>query len=99
MTKYEPGVWYGWNGGEIPVHPKTKVASATSKGISPAMPAGNLEWSGSSENRVVAFYIIQVYREPREWWIHPQGLIHSRSSTPREGWVHVREVIDGEDAS
>lgn len=110
MTKYEPGQWYGWNGGECPVHPETKVSSATPNGIRPAKPARNLEWDGESVNRVVAFMIIREHREPREWWItkcngytHPHDTLEAAQTYCRcnasmnPNIIHIREVIDGEE--
>ncbi|WP_313349117.1 hypothetical protein [Paracoccus sp. (in: a-proteobacteria)] len=96
MTKYEPGIWHGWNGGEMPVHPKTVVEVATPSGSSLANTADCWVWDGDAAIRVVAFRIVREYREPREWWLYPlPGVQPSRE--PREGWIHVREVIDGED--
>ncbi|WP_313349366.1 hypothetical protein [Paracoccus sp. (in: a-proteobacteria)] len=96
--KYEPGIWHGWNGGECPVHPKTVVVAAFHDGMLPASHASDWDWS---VNRcpIIAFRIVREYREPREWWVHPERHIASDYNPNVDGWVHVREVIDGEDAS
>lgn len=81
--KYEENVWYGWNGGECPVHPDTVVRVSFKappeeyqanpfKGDSRA---GDIAWyhDGCNDD-VVAFRVIKEHREPREFWVTKQTL-------------------------
>ena len=66
MTDYNDGKWHGWNGGARPVHEKTHVdvcdpVSAPRKNVSAG---SDVYWPN-----VIAFRVIEEYREPREWWI------------------------------
>lgn len=100
MTEYKEGVWYGWNGGECPVHPETIVTvkwSCNGVETSPT-PARCFEtnWQNSS---ICAFRVVKEHREPREWWIVP-GAYHvpfsgeNYGTKPNVGAVRVREVLD-----
>jgi len=72
MTEYKENVWYGWNGGECPVHPRTVVEIATSgkRGGTGEDYASEFKWDGSDYlgNPIVAFRVVKEYRQPREWW-------------------------------
>jgi hypothetical protein len=66
--------WYGWNGGECPVHPDTRVEVCFQHGSGPEMLADQWEWAhdGTATEDIIAFRIIKLYREPRkarEWWL------------------------------
>lgn len=77
MTDYNSGDWFGWNGGECPVHPETLV-----EGIyldpetndvnhwSPVTdPASEFDWERVERFLLVAFRVVKEYREPREFWL------------------------------
>jgi len=95
MTNYNDGRWWGWNGGECPVHPQSEVEiwDATSK-QNLVIPAEAVHWPFRG-----AFRVIREHREPREWVVKPQtGAIHS-SPPPvyvpwERGFIRVREVIE-----
>ncbi len=67
--------WYGWNGGECPVHPETEVECVTANGVLfGVVPARVVSWTHLEAGavNVIAFRIARFYREPkkpREWWI------------------------------
>lgn len=74
--------WYGWNGGECPVHPETYVYLMYRGGNSDRDFAKNEDWRCDKDNPhcrdIIAFRIVKLYREPRkarEWWvnIYPDG--------------------------
>lgn len=80
MTDYNDGKWHGWNGGECPVHPESKV-EVVLYGASPADWdfAGQYYWkhnSAISTDSIVAFRVTKPYVEPRK---------------PQEFWVNVYE--------
>jgi hypothetical protein len=104
--------WFGWNGGECPLHPETEVFFAfrdyddrmeVFEGFAKRAP-----WQCPG-----GFRITKLYREPRkarEWWInvYPDDL-DSCSYTTREKadqehasnrieCIHVREVLGDDDA-
>lgn len=92
MTNYNDGAWWGWNGGECPVHPKTVVEYVwkyegnvgrhkrlAGEGEDRNRPA----W----ENQVIAFRVIREHREPREVWMR-QGILSGE-------WHMCREGADG----
>lgn len=69
--------WYGWNGGECPVHPETRVelrffGRETNKFETDA-PADEFRWDHmGTDGDIIAFRIVKLYREPRkprEWWV------------------------------
>lgn len=85
-TTYEPRIWYGWNGGECPVHPETIVAIRLrdrnkEHSQCDSDMAGRWLWNHyapPSPYDVVAFTIITPYVEPqkpREIWVndYPHG--------------------------
>lgn len=71
MTNYNDGKWHGWNGGECPVHPNTKVDVVY---LDPAYvikaakvrsdTASNFSWK-DEDAPIVAFRVIREYEEPR----------------------------------
>ena len=74
MTNYNDGEWHGWNGGECPVHPKSKVEAVwhdprqNSAGVTGPRQAKvdnepTLAWA-----HVVKFRVVQEYHDPQEWW-------------------------------
>ena len=102
MKTYETGVWYGWNGGECPVHPESLVEAVwTACGgaaLSEQREARNFAW-GANASKIIAFRFVKEYREPREWWVHPLRRVVADYAPMQElGWIHVREVVEGGDA-
>lgn len=67
--------WYGWNGGECPLHPKTVVDVVLDCGEKfKACRPRDLYWKRVTpeERQIIAFRIVKLYREPRkplEWWV------------------------------
>lgn len=70
--KYKVGKWYGWNGGECPVHPKTQVEVVFVDGLAEYDGDNNVasfwEWDSKFEP-IIAFKILEEYKEPREFWV------------------------------
>jgi hypothetical protein len=72
MTDYNDGKWHGWNGGECPVHPKSKCEF-----IYPAQDMQNESpyWSvGVAKPRTWgSTFLFRVVKpappKPREWWL------------------------------
>ena len=69
--------WYGWNGGECPVHPETRVEALVCEAngnILWQMAAKDLVWSNTvGIDPIIAFRITRLYVEPkvpREWWVN-----------------------------
>jgi len=64
--------WYGWNGGECPVHPDTIVYYMLRNGTAGKEFTRNINWTRDDCSvDIVAFRIIKLYREPRkarEFW-------------------------------
>jgi hypothetical protein len=102
--------WFGWNGGECPVHPETEVEVMTSAGSILSRQAGLFNWNyPDMPSTIIAFRITRLYREPRkarEWWIvyADDGLGYSVYETKFEAVqfagevIHVREVLGDDDA-
>lgn len=101
MKTYETGVWYGWNGGKLPAHPKSMVEVVwLSFGSfkSDVREAGGFNWD-APVSKIIAFRVVKEYREPREWWVHPLRRVVADYAPMQElGWIHVREVVEGGDA-
>lgn len=102
MTDYNDGKWHRWAGDGIPpgVHEKSEVNIALLFDERPSAErdtymARNVGW-----DKVCAFRVTKVHREPREFWI----CYDKRVSVPvvfdedpriaRDQIIHVREVIE-----
>jgi hypothetical protein len=100
--------WFGWNGGEFPVHPETEVEVILGSGTRHRRKAWLFPtWVHlHTDNDILAFQITKLYtepRKPREWWCceYPNGtfgtLYDAKDAVPlgksAVGVVHVREVL------
>ena len=76
MTDYNDGKIHGWNGGQCPVHPKSRVSviSGTWNNVANFHEkfAGDLVW-----DCIFAFRVIKPYTEPREMWAVGKHLFDS----------------------
>jgi hypothetical protein len=95
MTNYNDGKWHGWNGGECPVHPKSKInvkwsCNGVETGEATAY-SFSAHWTG---HVICAFRVVEEHKEPREFWIDPERCISVPSY--HAGFIHVREVLDNE---
>jgi hypothetical protein len=104
--------WYGWNGGECPVHPETEVEWLTLGKDASISYAGNCRWShrdpdGFEAADIIAFRVIKLYKEPRkprEWWLNVRIDGHVDVYQPNEAFpktgeaVYVREVLPEDEA-
>lgn len=78
MTDYNDGEWHGWNGGECPVHPKSRVQWTRFTGIGSfgvshegECRADDAYWESTTPGgHLTGFRVIEEYREPREWWVN-----------------------------
>jgi hypothetical protein len=100
--------WYGWNGGERPVHANTIVDTVDVDGGSWRGEASGADWSHDNRpNDIAAFRITRLYREPRkarEWWldieldgavtVYPANQVFKATGEV----IHVREVLPEGDA-
>lgn len=68
MSDYNDGKWHGWNGGNCPVHPKSKVQVATNIGVFTDL-AGKFEWD-NSVSPIVAFKVVEKFEEPKVIWVN-----------------------------
>ena len=85
MSEYKEGKWYGWNGdGDCPVHPLSRVRAVATEGKTSCVlerPAGEMRWFKDTtylDANIVAFMVVEEYREPREFWIEffPNGTFY-----------------------
>jgi hypothetical protein len=108
-TNYNDGKWYGWDGGECPVHPETMVETVWVNGDCKKGVASRWKWRVEGQIQyMIAFRVIKEHREPREWWSlwSPSGNLignftkdsaHRKNDTHYNGKgcvIHVREVIE-----
>lgn len=101
MTNYNDGNWWGWNGGECPVHPKTRVEVVYYEDAIPDPvwldqdAAGDFNWQSDT---IIAFRVTREHREPREWWVNvfDDDTISCFPNAYKEriAQVKVREVLD-----
>lgn len=75
MTNYNDGKWHGWNGGECPVHPNTKVEVVYLEPVSVVTlatlrsdTASNFSWK-DEDAPIVAFRVLREHKEPRGGWV------------------------------
>ena len=113
MTNYTDGNWWGWNGGDCPVHPGTVVEYVCRDTLRDEDVAGNLVWDEADEecDPIIAFRVTKEHKEPREWWClwSPRGILignfdkktaEERNLKNYSGAgkiIHVREVMEGEE--
>lgn len=100
--EYETGKWYGWNGGECPVHPQTVVdavwryADGSIKERQQLELAGNWTWDGNPHGTIIAFRVITPYvkpKKPREFWAaHVSGRWRITCQEPRKPHGYRRFV-------
>lgn len=73
--KYVEGQWYGWNGGECPVHPETivDVVAETSEGYGTLCDrdlACLWYWSSNDKYSIIAFRVVKHHVEPKVIWVN-----------------------------
>ena len=93
--------WYGWNGGECPVHPETEVFWVSSNGRGGNSFAQDCRWTHDSDPAdIIAFRITKLYVEPRkarEWWVNVKNSGSIVMSSAGDDWlgevICVREVL------
>lgn len=73
--KYTEGQWYGWNGGECPVHTETVVdiVAGTEKypvNLFESRFAGDFVWSRDDAGPIIAFRVVKHHVEPRVLWVN-----------------------------
>lgn len=108
-VNYNSGEWFGWNGGECPVHPETVVECVCLEGEYTSHTDGDAgEWNWDDEIcPIIAFRVIKEHKEPREFWLFwsdtKSDWLVSASKTyayemhPKthgHDVVHVREVLE-----
>ena len=70
-STYITGQWYGWNGGECPVHPETVVEIVDRDGLAKSSFAKEWRWSYEPDP-IIAFRVVTPYVEPKpklECWV------------------------------
>lgn len=75
MSDYNNGKIHGWNGGECPVHPKTKVQYWMRDGGVHQSLAEYLRWRvahlpPSGMKDIIAFQVVEAYVEPKVIWVN-----------------------------
>jgi hypothetical protein len=74
MTEYVTGQNYGWNGGECPVHPKTKIKIWTRNALVCSgvdTDAGLCAWEHKQDGMdIVCFQVITPYAEPKVIYVN-----------------------------
>jgi hypothetical protein len=86
MNNYENGEIWGWNGGECPVHPESKVTVwLRGKSGSFDRSAGQLRWGHfdtGGDVDIVCFQVIKPYVEPKVLWVneHHYGACYGYTS-------------------
>ena len=72
MNDYNDGQIHGWNGGECPVHPDTRIIFWTNEGRFEA-DANHCRWSKDTtglDPDVIAFQVTKPYVEPKVIWVN-----------------------------
>ena len=104
-TEYETGVWYGWNGGDCPVHPDAEIEVRL---CDPSEEYGVMidfarcwDWVYRGGAGIVSFRIVTPYiehKKPREVLIDARGTTNwcfTNKHNPNA--VLFREVIEVDD--
>lgn len=102
MTEYVTGQIYGWNGGECPVHPKTKIKIWTRSWRPSGVDtdAGSCSWKHiNAGSDLVCFQVITSYIEPKTIWVneYADGRVCAYTSEEAakraEGGHHIRVAV------
>ena len=100
-SEYKKGVWYGWNGGECPVHPKSVVEYVWVQdgrtGISERMAGKDISGAEPSwSSNIKAFRVTAQHFEPREVWLRDtgHGVMVSCELRDYPGATLFREVLE-----
>ena len=86
---YNNGEWWGWNGGECPVHPKSRIDA--NNGCWAGF-AAEIDWQSFRG----AFRVLVAHVEPpkpREFWLSPTMHVYDKKPYNQHA-IHVREVLD-----
>ncbi len=109
MTNYNDGAWWGWNGGECPVHPKTIVHVVWADDRNPESPreysAVQINWNSQIGDAPCVFRVVKEYREPREFWVNQyynsisgpytsKDVADKGAGMDRKDCFRVREVLE-----
>lgn len=90
-VNYNDGKWWGWNGGECPVHPETIGDITYFDGMTyKDCKMGQYDWDAP-----LLFRVIKEHREPREGWVYASDIRYDKPDDyEMQVFVHVREVIE-----
>lgn len=74
MVNYNDGKIHGWNGGDCPVHPKTRV-EVWLRGYEgdTGFEASIYEWQHQEQYHntdIIAFHVLKQYVEPKTIWVN-----------------------------
>lgn len=101
MTDYNDGKWHGWNGGKCPVHPESVVDYIWFDEGDEAELCGTTKGRRADDAvgwcQVVKFRVTKEHKEPREFWVTPNGTVIQVGMLAAFGWtaeecLKVREV-------
>lgn len=91
MTDYNDGKWHGWNGGECPVNPKTRLQAVEENGCRWEADAEDCDWHSFRG----AFRVVKEHREPVEVWFKNHVEIGWRETTKNTPGARLfREVLE-----
>ena len=93
MTNYNDGKWHGWNGGECPVHPRSRVDGMEPRCVFWDCHAEDCDWPSFRG----AFRVTKEHKKPREYWIcldYSGNLLDFQKEKPDDtyGYFRVEEV-------
>lgn len=71
MTDYNDGKIHGWNGGECPVHPESRVITWHRNNLTQSTESGEYWWDHKGTGGdIIAFRVTKVHREPKTIWVN-----------------------------
>ena len=78
MTDYNNGKIHGWNGGDCPVHPESKVITWHRNSLYQRTYAGEYWWDHrDTDGDIIAFQVIKAYVEPKVIWVNEtKGVVY-----------------------
>jgi hypothetical protein len=97
IDKCETGVIYGWNGGDCPVHPETKVRTwRRNLGSSICCKAKDTPWLHTyADGDVIAFQVVKAYVEPKVIWVneYADGQYGAHNTKEKAERYHSRDTV------
>lgn len=98
MTNYNDGKIHGWNGGECPVHPESRVTTWHRNKLTQSTEPDDCWWDHKGTGGdIITFQVVKAYVEPKVIWVNEtNGIIYdaytSEEAARRTAYSHSTRI-------